>query len=354
MNIVKKILIFLVKKVHREIAKAIGKTESSTVRILEELTNHYFLSKDYSLLKQTIATIDTFLLLFNPYTKYDLCRYWQVLEGKGYDPVVEYNNGLELFDMHYSPKPEDLFTIILQISRFLKEFSDFETNKNTPKFRHPYIRGKTVMKRFDSDDDLIDGLDDNLKITDSRVIEKKSSNKEKKKELKENQDKEKDQDPENYNLLLFLKVNSKEAKTYIEERIENKTSVHDFPFKEDIDTIYAEIPNISTETSFNKHKLSYLDDIGLAEEIKAMKMMKEDLESDFDIKDTENVENLNFDVSSGKVKKILLNFLQVKFLEHFREVLKRINHRDKLVTDEDHLRPLFIMEEYEDEDKALE
>jgi hypothetical protein len=74
-----------------------------------------------------------------------------VLEGKGYDPVVEYNKGLELFDMHFSPKPEDLFTIILQISRFLKEFSDFET-KNTPKFRHPFIRGKIVDKKKRTED----------------------------------------------------------------------------------------------------------------------------------------------------------------------------------------------------------
>ena len=70
------------------------------------------------------------------------------METQGYDPVVEYNKGIEIFDMHFSPKPEDLFTIILQISRFLKEFSDFET-LTTPEFKHPFIQGKTVDKNTD-------------------------------------------------------------------------------------------------------------------------------------------------------------------------------------------------------------
>ena len=33
-----------------------------------------------------------------------------------------------------------MFRIIIQISRFLKEFGDFET-KNTPDYRHPPSRG---------------------------------------------------------------------------------------------------------------------------------------------------------------------------------------------------------------------
>jgi hypothetical protein len=44
--------------------------------------------------------------------------------------------------MHYHPSSEDLFRIIVQISRFLKEFSDFET-AHTPTFRHPPIKGTT-------------------------------------------------------------------------------------------------------------------------------------------------------------------------------------------------------------------
>jgi hypothetical protein len=42
--------------------------------------------------------------------------------------------------MHYHPSSEDLFRITVQISRFLKEFADFETYY-TPRFRHPEILG---------------------------------------------------------------------------------------------------------------------------------------------------------------------------------------------------------------------
>ena len=43
--------------------------------------------------------------------------------------------------MHYHPSNEDLFQIIFQMSRFLKDFGDFETIF-TPAFRHPPILGK--------------------------------------------------------------------------------------------------------------------------------------------------------------------------------------------------------------------
>lgn len=45
--------------------------------------------------------------------------------------------------MHYHPSDENIFKIIIQISRFLKEFSDFETYE-TPAFRHPLIEGNMV------------------------------------------------------------------------------------------------------------------------------------------------------------------------------------------------------------------
>lgn len=128
---------------HLKLGNQMNKTPNS-IRKLEEQTINYFFAQEYHLLKQTIADIENFLIMFNPYTKYDLCRYWQYLEGQGYDPVIEYNKRLELFDLHYEPKPEDLFIIILQISRFFKEFADFET-KNTPYFRHPLIKDKFVQ-----------------------------------------------------------------------------------------------------------------------------------------------------------------------------------------------------------------
>lgn len=45
--------------------------------------------------------------------------------------------------MHYHPTEENIFRIIVQISRFLKEFCDFETYL-TPNFRHPPIEGNIV------------------------------------------------------------------------------------------------------------------------------------------------------------------------------------------------------------------
>ena len=45
-----------------------------------------------------------------------------------------------MFEGHYKLKSDELLFILLQFSRFFKDFSDFETN-NTPDFRHPPIKG---------------------------------------------------------------------------------------------------------------------------------------------------------------------------------------------------------------------
>lgn len=129
---------------HIEIANALD-TSPITIRRLVEQTHHYYSGDEHFLLKQTISNIENFLFIFNPFTKYDLCRYWQTLEEKGYDPVNEYNKRLEMFDMQYAPAPRDLFIVILQVSRFFKEFAEFET-MHTPKFRHPYIKGKVIQR----------------------------------------------------------------------------------------------------------------------------------------------------------------------------------------------------------------
>jgi len=71
----------------------------------------------------------------------DLFKFWKKLEEKNYDPVYEYNKAFELFSMHYNPTDEDIFIINIQISRFFKELSEFESEL-TPEFRHPFIKGK--------------------------------------------------------------------------------------------------------------------------------------------------------------------------------------------------------------------
>ena len=48
--------------------------------------------------------------------------------------------------MHYHPSDENIFSIIVQISKFLKEFCDFETY-DTPAFRHPHIEGNMLELR---------------------------------------------------------------------------------------------------------------------------------------------------------------------------------------------------------------
>ncbi|CAD8126406.1 unnamed protein product [Paramecium sonneborni] len=127
-------------ELHDNIASTIEKITPNSIRKLEEQTFQLFSAKNYFSLKEVISIIENFLLLFNPSNKYDLCRYWQSLEENGFDPVLEYNKAVEGFQIHYHPSSEDMFRIILQISRFLKEFGDFET-RNTPVFRHPPIIG---------------------------------------------------------------------------------------------------------------------------------------------------------------------------------------------------------------------
>lgn len=127
---------------HERTAEALEQTANS-IRKLEEQTYHLYASRNYFKLKENISSIENFLLLFNPNNKYDLSRYWQKLEEKGFDPVIEYNKAIEGFTMHYHPTEENIFRIIVQISRFLKEFCDFETYL-TPNFRHPPIEGNIV------------------------------------------------------------------------------------------------------------------------------------------------------------------------------------------------------------------
>jgi hypothetical protein len=130
---------FAPTQINEKIAETLKKTPNS-IRKLEEETYQLYSAGNYFKLKEVISDIENFLLLFNPYTKYDLCRYWQKLEERSFDPVIEYNKAIEGFEMHYHPTSDDLFRIITQISRFLREFSDFETYY-TPEFRHPQLIG---------------------------------------------------------------------------------------------------------------------------------------------------------------------------------------------------------------------
>lgn len=131
------------RALHLKIATALEK-EDDSIRKLEEQTSNLYHSEDYFSLKQKISSIDNFIILFSENTKFELFRFWKKLEQKGYDPVYEYNKAFELFEMHYNPKDSELFILSIQICRFFKELSEFESSI-TPEFRHPYIKSKIVQ-----------------------------------------------------------------------------------------------------------------------------------------------------------------------------------------------------------------
>lgn len=128
--------------IHRQIGEGLNSATNS-VRKLEEQILNLFEAKAWFLLKQIISAIENFLILFNPAHKYLLSLCWGGLVRQNYDPVIEYNKALELFEMHYQPTIENLFQIILQLSRFFKELVDFEGDY-LPEFRHPLIRNRLL------------------------------------------------------------------------------------------------------------------------------------------------------------------------------------------------------------------
>lgn len=251
---------------HIEIANALNNS-AITIRRLVEQTHHFFSGDDHFQLKQVISNIENFLFIFNPYTKYDLCRYWQMLEEKGYDPVNEYNKRLEMFDMQYAPAPKDLFIVILQVSRFFKEFAEFET-KHTPMFRHPYIKGKIVQRPNNEYDPFYD---------DPKYWEKKINIKdfmEKKNTLKQ----------------------GKSSDEFVTEM--------DWPFNEqNEEPNCGEYEDNDLYPDFeNTTRLEYLIDIGLSPEINKMKMT-DDPSNKQGLKEHEAV---NIEVESGRVEESYL------------------------------------------------
>lgn len=261
----------LVIECHKDVFLSLESTPHS-IRKFEEQTNQLYRARDYFTLKQTLSSIETFLLMFNSFTKYDQCRYWQVLEEHGYDPVVEYNKGQELFDMHFSPKAEDLFMIILQVSRFLKEFSDFET-KFTPEFRHPFVKGKCIQ----------------LNTPETKV----------------NQESEQATESVKKNKSLFAMFADKRGS---QDQGKSGEILNKYlePFADD-DVEVSDVDDEFDKTRITApNKINYLDDIGLLKELMKMLMTES--------KNTSMLnghEKLNVDVQSGRTK----------FQKHFKEII---------------------------------
>ncbi|CAD8192999.1 unnamed protein product [Paramecium octaurelia] len=116
---------------------------TNSTRKLEELIQQYSKNKKYFKLKEIIINIEHFLILWNPYNKFELCQLWEMLEQNGYDLVMEYNKAVENFQAIYKPTTEGLFFIMLQICIFLREFSNFE-KEGTPAYKHPLLRGQSI------------------------------------------------------------------------------------------------------------------------------------------------------------------------------------------------------------------
>ena len=128
----------------KHIAEVLDATPNS-VRKLEELIYSLTESKSWFQLKQIVSAVENFLILFNPEHKFGLGICWSNLISQHYDPVVEYSKSLELYEMHYQPTIEELYQIVLQISRFMKELMDL-TQDELPEFRHPFIRNRILTK----------------------------------------------------------------------------------------------------------------------------------------------------------------------------------------------------------------
>lgn len=130
---------------HLVISRSFQVSMEKDILLLEERIYHLFKAKDYSGLKQFLSDIEHFLFFYNPYTKRSLFRYWLYLEQAGFEPVVEYSKSLDAFESRANPSSYDLLKIIMQLSRFFKEFTDFEAN-DTPDFQHPSILNRHSLR----------------------------------------------------------------------------------------------------------------------------------------------------------------------------------------------------------------
>lgn len=146
----------------------------NSIRKITEQTSAYSRAKEHFFVKQILSSIENFLVFFNPHHKLQVYNLWNDLIKQSYDPVIEYNKSLELFVMHSQPSPQDLFKIVVQLSRFFVDIAEFE-DSDIPEFRHPRIINRTVKGEKDEvfgDDDEYeeeeeDDFDDNGDKNDS-------------------------------------------------------------------------------------------------------------------------------------------------------------------------------------------
>ena len=130
---------------HAAISSSFELKLNKNMTLVGERMFHFYMSRNHSELKQNLADIEHFMLMFTPALKLDLFRYWQFLESAGYEPVGEYAKALDSFELRLAPPSLDLFKIVLQFCRFFKEYADFESEL-TPDFKHPLIVNKLEIR----------------------------------------------------------------------------------------------------------------------------------------------------------------------------------------------------------------
>ena len=252
---------------HSRISKSYEVTLTKNLTLIEEKIYHIYKSKDHSGLKQCLADIEIFLLLYNPVMKLDLFRYWKFLEIAGYEPVTEYSKSMDAFESRANPPAIDLFKIILQLSRFFKEFADFE-NYNTPEFKHPYIVNKqTLRMSIESLSQPKDGIAASQKYSrEAKSARRKLEKKEEKEEL-ERKDKR-------HNFFNDLDVTVSEVELAGEEFRDSDNSLVSVNSFDGEDML-------KKEDSFDeegRQKVNYLEEIGIIDELERLGIVCNDKE----------------------------------------------------------------------------
>lgn len=340
------------KEMHRLLGLTFDKAPNN-VRKLEEEATHFFRSEEFFSLKQSISTIENFLMLFNPITKFDLFRYWRRLEQRGYDPVIEYNKGVEQFDTQYIPEPDKLFVIILQVCRFLKEFSDFETEV-TPIFRHPLIKGKVGVKlKQNKNKKTDDGAASSVEPKKKNLLSRGNSLAKIQVGKSRSQSKEVGLKKKDTNQASVSKITPHKASILLSETSRKRNRIDPLGTKEPFYKKDNELSDID-EPGDNldedgKKDFNYLEKIGLMKELRQFKLTKDMPTTAIEERSVE--QDLNV---AGKYKDIKSRFAEIleewedvnvdnprgrdRFRNHFKRVIEEMynfkrNHNSDFTED---------------------
>lgn len=121
---------------------------------VEDITFHIYNSNDYTRLKNYISKITVFAQMFTPANAVDLFCCWEKLVENKFDPVTCYCKTLEWFAADHQLSLQDLSIILVLLSLFFKELSEFE-KKNVCTFEHPRLVGHYELKEIDVLDEFL-------------------------------------------------------------------------------------------------------------------------------------------------------------------------------------------------------